>query len=59
MFTLQIRTDNAAFDGGNAPSEVARILRDTATVIEGGQSIVTLRDVNGNRVGQAAMISGD
>ena len=54
MFTLAFATDNAAFDdddGGR--TEIARILYDTARAIESGQVTVTLRDINGNHVGQA------
>lgn len=49
MFTLSIKTDNAAFEDPNA--EVARILRDAAERVEQGFSRGLLRDINGNTVG--------
>lgn len=48
---LRITTENDAFQGGNGPAEVARILRRLADRIEGGETSGNLRDVNGNRVG--------
>ncbi len=54
MFSMQFDTDNAAFDDDNGGrTEIARILQDTARAIESGQVTVTLRDINGNHVGQA------
>ena len=55
-FTVKISTDNAAFD--DEPGyEVARILREHAALLEshgpGDIGTVALRDINGNRVGQA------
>lgn len=65
MFSLEISTDNAAFDDGNAASEVARILRDCANRIERGEGdwsmdgiVIQLRDINGNVVGQAEASEG-
>lgn len=50
MFTLAIKTDNAAFEDRNA--EVARILRDAAEKVEDfGLPESGLLDVNGNLVG--------
>jgi hypothetical protein len=54
-FNLNLETGNAAFDDGNAPHEIARILRDVARRIEGGEDCYKFRnvlDVNGNIVGQ-------
>ena len=57
-FVLTINTDNAAFEGGNLAIEIARILRKLADTVERellaseGFS-VALRDVNGNKVGEA------
>lgn len=64
MFTLTLDTDNAAFDDGNAAAETARILRDCADRIERGDDgdwtldgiVLSLYDVNGNRVGQAEIV---
>jgi len=54
MFTLQIETANAAFDG--APDEeVARILRRVASQIESGYTDGRCKDVNGNSVGVFAL----
>lgn len=53
MFTLKMKTDNAAFDGTLWAEEVARILRDTAKCVEQQQARHgVLRDINGNRVGE-------
>jgi hypothetical protein len=54
MFDLQIQTVNAAFE--DSPElEVARILRDAADRIEGGDFHFGLYDVNGNRVGSCLL----
>lgn len=58
-FLLKIETDNAAFADGNAASEVARILRETATKIESGHTDGKLRDSNGNTVGSFALEVAD
>ena len=54
--SLSISTDNAAFADGNQLRECTRILRDAAkelTLIDPGQpATITLRDINGNAVGQ-------
>jgi hypothetical protein len=53
---LEIKMDNAAFED-HPGSEVARILRDFADTIEEVPMPVgsseSLRDINGNTVGQA------
>ena len=50
---ITIATDNAAFDDGNRPYEIASILRDLADKVEANQHcIITLRDINGNSIGQ-------
>lgn len=49
-FTLTILTDNAAFADG--PDEVARLLRETADRVAAGDGEGSLRDVNGNTVGE-------
>lgn len=51
MFTLKIETDNAAFEDDNLLAEVARILRVAADKVEQGDHPASLRDVNGNKVG--------
>lgn len=56
-FTVVIDLDNAAFDD-TPESEVARILRKLTKDIENDGpfadgDVYVLRDVNGNRVGQA------
>ena len=55
---IVIRMDNAAFEDNEGP-EVARILRDYAAHIDDGcrfdayDAEKTLRDLNGNTVGEA------
>lgn len=53
-FTLEINTDNAAFEYDVA-GEVARVLRHAADKVEEygltGVTAYSLRDFNGNRVG--------
>lgn len=59
QFILEIEIDNAAFDGRNSGSEVARIIREVATEIDDDALDLhdgfhaTLRDINGNKVGAA------
>ncbi len=56
-FTVQLSTDNAAFDPDPAP-ELARIMRKIADTIEAGDDIgqfLTIFDVNGNDVGRFAL----
>lgn len=57
-FVLNFSMDNLAFDEGAAPAEVARLLRAVADEIESAGDVPrqfqTLRDVNGNRIGQWA-----
>lgn len=56
MLNLSIRTANAAFDDGNAGPEVARILREYADKIDGGDlRPAPLIDYNGNRVGEVTI----
>lgn len=59
-FTVQMTTDNEAFDGNMAP-ETARILREIAGRIERdgvdeeqGGTFTTIHDANGNDVGRWA-----
>lgn len=50
MIIIKIHTDNAAFEY-DANSEVARILRDLASKLEGGREPSKLMDFNGKSVG--------
>jgi hypothetical protein len=52
MFRIKIETGNAAFEDDNKEYEIARILREAADKIEGGQTTGNLYDINGNRVGE-------
>lgn len=53
MFTLKIKTENAAFDGpGEKSCEVARILRVIASDIENSENKGRAVDFNGNTVGE-------
>jgi hypothetical protein len=57
--TVEIKTDNAAFNGYGYGTEVARILREAAERVDCADNIYALDhvserpllDVNGNRVG--------
>jgi len=54
-FTVEISTDNAAFDG-HPEYEIARILRGLSDQVElmgFDYDQILLRDHNGNRVGEA------
>jgi len=51
---VNIKSDHAAFeDRDSSRAETARILRDLADRIEGGDGFFILRDVNGNEAGRA------
>lgn len=56
--TLEIDSDNAAFQDGNAGSETARILRKVAAQLEdwpgANEFTIGLRDVNGNKCGSVS-----
>ena len=51
--TIQINTDNAAFEDGG---EVARILSIVAEKIEDGICQFPIHDLNGNKVGQVKSV---
>jgi hypothetical protein len=54
-FYIKLATENAAFDGSDTDCicETARMLRELADKLDNGAATVgTLRDHNGNRVGQ-------
>ena len=53
--TIEIATDNAAFDSDFMDTEVARILR---TVAEDWPNVGKLRDYNGNTVGAVTVTGG-
>lgn len=63
MSTIQIviHTDNAAFQDGNGPAELARILGNLAVLMDEGESAyedidgLSLRDINGNHVGAVSI----
>lgn len=57
---IRIETDNEAFHGSDAwvnlRPELARILRKYADDVEEGKSLeLTLRDINGNTVGEVTV----
>lgn len=49
---IELKTDNAAFDGDDCDIEIARILHQLATNIEKGNRPNSLYDINGNKVGR-------
>lgn len=53
MFRLEIKTDNAAFEGNSYHLEIARILGKVAKNLEDGKVNSLLFDENGNRVGES------
>jgi hypothetical protein len=59
QITITIDTGNAAFDGGNAGAEVARILRKTAERIAAAGikrcDGIAVLDINGNTVGRVTV----
>jgi hypothetical protein len=50
-FVMKFSMNNAAFAGGQAPGEVARILRKAAEEAEGLSITGNVRDSNGNMIG--------
>ncbi|GAA3751143.1 hypothetical protein GCM10022379_19530 [Micromonospora maritima] len=56
MLRVEIETDNAAFQNGQAAEEAARLLREAADRIADGATIGGLRDHNGNNVGQFMLL---
>lgn len=51
MFSLRIKTNNAAFAEDDKAHEVARALREVADKLDAGHDSATIRDSNGNTVG--------
>lgn len=49
---IEFDTDNAAFEDNGILTESSRILAELARKIENGATFGTIRDVNGNRVGE-------
>lgn len=58
--TITINTDNAAFSNGR-DEEVSRILKELGTKIQhvGVENVTTVRDFNGNKVGEVIIIDDD
>lgn len=52
---IEITMNNAAFEDQPA-TELARILRECAVYSEEGATEMTLRDINGNKVGKFEVI---
>lgn len=52
VFSVEIETVNAAYEDGNAPSELAANLRTIVSHLERGEIGGLVRDSNGGRVGQ-------
>ena len=52
MFTLRMKTDNAAFADGNKGKEVGRILAYVAICLRNGDIAGKMCDVDDNAVGE-------
>lgn len=57
MIRIEINTDNAAFDGSDERTEIARILKTLADKIEQHHNPEVIMDVNGNRCGSIKVIN--
>lgn len=51
MFTLAIKTGNAAYDDGNCEYELIRNLKEIIKKLEYGYDSGSVMDINGNKVG--------
>lgn len=51
-FSVHFETDNAAFQDGDGPAEIARILRRVADLVELNRTSNPVYDINGNALGQ-------
>lgn len=51
-FTLTVSLDNDAFQNGNLPYELGRILDQAALDVRGGSFKRQIRDINGHVVGE-------
>lgn len=49
---IEFTTDNASFENDGLKAEARRILADIASRVEIGQREGSIRDLNGNRIGQ-------
>jgi hypothetical protein len=56
MFSLKFDTDNAAFRDGDFSTEIARVVRTVAEKIEAGIIDGAVYDLNGNRIGEFALV---
>ena len=55
-FKLEIECDNAAFADDYREYEICRILEDVVNRLRNGTGFpMSLRDINGNRVGEAVL----
>lgn len=59
MFNLKFATDNEAFRFDGPEYEAARILRQIADKIEGGNGSGVIHDINGNRIGEWSLDRSD
>ncbi len=50
MYTLKFETDNSAFE--DMGEEIKRILHVAAVRVLDGESVGSIRDINGNRIGE-------
>lgn len=48
---IEFKTDNQAFQDGNEPTEIQRILKQISAEIDYGFISNFIKDVNGNRIG--------
>ena len=59
-FRLEVDLDNAAFDHEDRNGEIALMLRECADMVEhGGAAFRLFREINGNRIGQFALIADE
>lgn len=56
-FILSFDTDNAAFED-DPFAEIARVLRATAEKVEDRNDMGTIRDLNGNTIGDWETVDG-
>lgn len=49
---IEFETDNAAFADGNAHMEIARIFADISDGIDKSNTVGSIRDINGNKIGK-------
>jgi hypothetical protein len=51
MFEVKFSTENAAF-GEDRAEEICRILKEVEAKVKAGYEDGSIRDINGNRIGQ-------